>query len=225
MSLATLKMILPDFNQISGSEKSQYPIALSMCFYKSDRFDKTKHVDPLFKQNKTEADFLIFTDDESIVDLLPERCKVYLTNQPLEGWHKHFYRYAGAKFSNKYDWVWFTGTDNPWLAHRLKLMNLAKERFIRIITQCSNATNITANCALRGSELRNLYLTLKKGISDVRYPNAEWHCDDKFLRDYLKKVDEPVLHINHSEFAGWSINEDHVLWIMNNRPGSVIVNP
>lgn len=217
-------MNLPTFQQVSGRMSAVHRVALSMCFYMSDKFDAKKHLEPLFTHEKCDADFLIFTDCDKLEEAVPKKCRIFKTDRPLSGYHKHFYRYAAGQIWKQYEWFWFTGTDNPWLGHRLKLIETAEKHDLGIITQCSNATEVTANLALKGSYARDLMLTLTKGVNGPAYADTEWHCDDKFLRQYFKKITDPRLHLQHERFATWAINEDHALWILASRPGSIIIS-
>ncbi len=181
--------------------------AISVCWFKSAKWEDSKHLAPLASYLKMPAegyDLLIFLERgmEALLPELPSWVRVLVVDQPgAEPYARHLWRYYGALFHESYRWIWFRGTDTTAVpAREQRLEHIADVLSLEAVTFPSWSLPFYC-CTGRFAVAASGAKALCECLADLKPALAHWHCDEETLSNWhqaynlrtLLAIDRPVM--------------------------------
>ena len=197
-------MSLPRFNR--SSQRATASHAISVCYFRSDKFSEEKHLIPFQKWLDTRSvdqDVLIF-HEKGLVPPAGDGVRHFEVQDPAVGYAPHLWRYLGA--TERYDWTWFRGMDTPNPPQReedlaMACQNSKSDVLIRQRPKFSCMGKF--GCSARAAQ------SLLSHISASIVDPTDWNCDEKIVSDWIEKGDTRVSLVLDVPIRDW-----HEEWVM-----------
>jgi len=171
----------------SNDNEKKADKAISICLYKTERFNYTKHIEPLNKfieQNDKMYDILIF-HEKGIEKYLSQNDNVRTFNviSEQENYQKHIWRYIGCR--ENYESIWFRGADTIEIPPREKILEQITKMFNNELLIFPSVSSSGYVCTGRLLCNKTGKLKINSLLENKELIHTHWHCDEEFLSEWV----------------------------------------